>query len=53
MDGKTFSKIRELVATIVSSYVKNNQVAADDISAVIASVHQILEQTPGWSFTSG
>ena len=44
MDGKTFSKIRELVATIVSSYVKHNQVAADDISAVIASVHQSLSK---------
>jgi predicted transcriptional regulator len=45
MDGKTFLEIgRDLVATIVSSYVKHNKVAADDISALIASVRQSLSK---------
>jgi predicted transcriptional regulator len=33
---------RQLVATIVSSYVKHNGIAANDVPAVIASVHQSL-----------
>jgi predicted transcriptional regulator len=33
---------RDLVATIISAYVKHNRVSADDLSTVIASVHQTL-----------
>ena len=33
---------RHLVAKIVSSYVKHNRVAADELQTMIASVHQSL-----------
>jgi len=33
---------RHLVARIVSSYVKHNRVAADELQTMIASVHQSL-----------
>jgi predicted transcriptional regulator len=33
---------RHLVARIVSSYVKHNRVAADELQTMIASVHHIF-----------
>ena len=42
-DEKTPRKVgQNLVATIVSSYVKHNTVSADALPTVIASVHQAL-----------
>src|SRR5271156_4325992 len=42
-DEKTLRKVgQNLVATIVSSYVKHNTVSADALPTVIASVHQAL-----------
>src|SRR5271167_495976 len=42
-DEKTPPKVgQNLVATIVSSYVKHNTVSADALPTVIASVHQAL-----------
>ena len=34
---------QDLVATIVSSYVKHNTVSSNDLPTIIASVYQALE----------
>ena len=42
MNDKVPSNCIELTAGIVSAYVRNNAVAADDISSIISQVHSAL-----------